>query len=202
MKKILTVIALAVAASLMTGCAWLEASFEEFNRAWAGVTATMTTYNTDGIAMDKVTGAAFQIERDTKFDSRNSDGGSNKDSSVLSISLGEGIISHVGSSLILEEAGLDNVIEESGEYVTFENTSPGTPWLNQMRNEYRNLWEGTSKTIMIRSQHGTPIAVYTGSTVEIFPTDVPKSTWFRVDGKYLFVYRADFTVYENSLLDG
>ena len=64
----------------------------------------------------------------------------------------------------------------------------------------RNLWAGKAKTIMVRSQDGTPVAVYVGNEVEILATDVPKSTWFRVDGKYLFVYRADYTVYDNELL--
>ena len=53
---------------------------------------------------------------------------------------------------------------------------------------------------MIRSQDGTPIAVFAGDNVEVFATDVPKSTWFRVDGKLLLVYRCDYTTYDTALL--
>ncbi len=72
--------------------------------------------------------------------------------------------------------------------------------LNQLFEDHQNLWKGTGKTLMIRAQLGRPLAVYAGDEVEVCPTDVPKSTAFRVDGKYLFVYRAEYTVYENSLL--
>ncbi|OYX53471.1 hypothetical protein B7Y92_02920 [Candidatus Saccharibacteria bacterium 32-50-13] len=37
---------------------------------------------------------------------------------------------------------------------------------------------------------------------EIFSGDIPKTTVFRVDGKLLLVYRADYTAYDSDLLDG
>ena len=37
---------------------------------------------------------------------------------------------------------------------------------------------------------------------EIFSSDIPKTTVFRVDGKLLLVYRADYTAYDPDLLDG
>ncbi len=37
---------------------------------------------------------------------------------------------------------------------------------------------------------------------EIFSSDIPKTTVFRVDGKLLLVYRADYTAYDSDLLDG
>lgn len=37
---------------------------------------------------------------------------------------------------------------------------------------------------------------------EIFSSDIPKTTVFRVDGKMLLVYRADYTAYDSDLLDG
>lgn len=36
---------------------------------------------------------------------------------------------------------------------------------------------------------------------EIFSSDIPKTTVFRVDGKLLLVYRADYTAYDSGLLD-
>lgn len=74
------------------------------------------------------------------------------------------------------------------------------PWLNDIRERFQNLWKGKAKTIMIRSQNGTPLAVYAGDAVEIFATDMPKTTVFRVDGQYLLVYRADYTAYDSDLL--
>jgi hypothetical protein len=206
MKKIRLVIAAVVvivisAAFALTSCAGLGAFGETLNRAFQGVPATMTTYTQGGELVDEVKGQSFQTTRDTKFDTTDSDGKSKNDSSVLLISLGNSHISHVGSSMILAQDGLTNVSASLDPKVSFSNTQSGTPWLNNIIKAHRDVWQGKGKTIMIRSQDGTPIAVYAGNQVENLATDVPKSTWFRVDGKYLFVYRCDYTVYDNDLLE-
>jgi len=194
-----TVIAAFVAVAMLAGCAGSDAFGEKFNREMRGVLATMTTYNENGELIDEVQGKSFEVSRDTRFDTTNSDGTSKNDSSVLMISLGSSHISHVGSTLIMAEDGLTTVAGANSS-VKFTNTESGTPWLNNLLELNRNLWQGKGKTILIRSQNGTPIGVYAGNEVEILSTDVPKSTWFRVDGKFLFVYRADYTVYDNDLL--
>jgi len=198
-RRTSAVLATVLTVFILAGCAGLSAFGEEINRAFNGVSATMTTYNEDGELIDKVHGTSFRITRDTRFDTSNSDGTSKNDSSVLMISLGDNHISHVGSTLVLAQDGL-TAVADAETNVEFSNNEPGTPWLNNLFEYHRNLWQGKGKTILIRSQNGTPIAVYAGSEVEILATDVPKSTWFRVDGKYLFVYRADYTVYDNDLL--
>jgi len=199
-KRVLAVVGALLAATLvLSGCSGLSAFGEKLNRAMNGVSATMTTYTQSGDLVDEVHGRSFQITRDKRFDTSNSDGTSKNDSSVLMISLGSSHISHVGSTLILAQDGLEPIAGAQTS-IRFTNSKPGTPWLNNFLEYNRNLWKGKAKTIMIRSQDGTPIAVYAGSEVEILATDVPKSTWFRVDGKYLFVYRADYTVYDNDLL--
>lgn len=202
MKKIFAAIAAVVALSLFSGCAMFEAFGEQWNREWNGVSAQMTTYNDDGIPIDSIHGSSFNVTRDTRFDTSDSEGTSNKDSSVLLISLGTEHISHVGSSMTMVQDGLVNIMDETNAVVEFNNTDRGTPWLNDLYEMHRNVWKGKAKTIMIRSQEGTPIAVYTGSEVEILATDVPKSTWFRIDGKFLFVYRSDYTVTDTTLLEG
>jgi hypothetical protein len=188
-----------VATLTLSACAGFAAFGDSLNRAFNGVSATMTTYTQDGTLVDEVHGKSFQVSRDTRFDTSNSDGTSKNDSSVLMISIGDDHVSHVGSTLILAQDGLEPVAGATTT-VHFENDEPGMPWLNNFLEYNRNLWAGKAKTIMVRSQDGTPVAVYVGNEVEILATDVPKSTWFRVDGKYLFVYRADYTVYDNELL--
>lgn len=189
-----------VVAVLLSGCAFIDAWGESFNREWRGVTAVMTTWNEEGLLIDRIEGHSFQVSRDTRFDTNSSDGTSNKDSSVLLISLGDNHVSHVGSSMILEERGLNNILTETNTRVDISDTEPGIPWLNDFIEVNRNMWQGKAKTLMIRSQDGTPIAVYSGNEVEIFSTDVPKSTWFRVDGKMLLVYRVDYTIVDTDLL--
>lgn len=185
---------------VLSGCAGLANWGENFNRQWKGASATMQTFNEKSQVIDKVHGTSIQIARDTTFDTSNSDGTNKNDSQVLLISIGSGSIRHVGSTLVLNQDGLTEIMTTTNATVDLKSTERGTPWLNRLREQHQNLWAGKSKTILIRSQNGTPLAVYTGNEVEIFATDVPKSTQFRVDGKLLFVYRADFTVIDNDLL--
>lgn len=192
-----------VVAITVTGCAAMSAFGEEISRAFKGVPATMTTYDQAGQKIDEVHGRSFRVARDTKFDTTvvDSDGGtSTKPGEVLLISIGDKHISHVGSSMILAQDGIEPIANAT-DLVKGENTEAGTPILNDFREKFRNMWKGRAKTILIRSQDGSPIAVYAGNEVELLSTDVPKSTWFRVDGKYLWVYRVDYTVYDTALLD-
>lgn len=201
-RKFVALIAGALTLALLSGCAAFGNFGDEVTRAFKGMEATMTTYNQDGQQMDTVKGKSFNVSRDDRFDSTDSDGTSNSDSKVLLVSLGDSHISHVGSTMILAQEGLqDNYLEGEG-YQDLENADPGTPWLNNFIEKNRNLWDGKAKTLMIRSQDGDPIAIYAGDSVEVFSTDVPSSTMFRVDDKSLFVYRADYTMFDTDLIDG
>ena len=199
-KKVLNVIAIVLSVFLITSCASLSKWFEDLNRELKGVHATMSTYTQDGTIIDRISGDSFSFTRETTFDTKDGEGRSNKDSSVIKVSIGGDHILHVGSTLILAEDGLKDVLSQKEMKIELDNTEPGMPWLNNMVSKYRNIWQGKAKTIIIRSQDGLPIATFVGNTVEIFSSDVPKTTYFRVDGKMLLVYRADYTVYDNNLL--
>ena len=191
-----------VVALALSACAATAMTFEDFRRAWQGIPATMTTYDQNGELVDKVTGNSFAIELDERFTQYvydTSGNGTQVKGEVMLISVGQSHISHVGSTMILAEDGVAAVAGGSTK-VDIKNTAAGVPWLNNLLEYNRNLWKGKGKTIMIRSQDGKPIAVYAADQVEIQGTSVPKSTMFRLDGKRLFVYRADYTVYDNELL--
>lgn len=199
-RRAARLVALVLSLALASGCALFEQFGEKITQAFSGVEATMTTYSAEGQRIDRVQGESFRISRDDRFDTSDSEGNSNNDSSVLLISLGDNHISHVGSTMILADSDLTEITDEAPETVDFTNADRGTPWLNDLRHRFGNLWQGKSKTIIIRSQLGHPVAVYAGDRVELFATDIPKATWFQVDGKQLLVYRADYTVYDNALL--
>lgn len=201
MSRVVRGVAALTALFILGGCAGLSAFGEEISRAFQGVPATMTTYDQQGQVIDLIQGESFRVSRDERFDftSTNSDGSSTTNpGDVLLISLGSNHVSHVGSSMILAQDGIVKVAD--AKTLDIENRDLGTPIINDFFEKTRNLWQGKSKTIVIRSQDGLPIGVFAGDTVEVFPTDVPKSTWFRVDGKYLLVYRVDYTVIDNALL--
>ena len=84
--------------------------------------------------------------------------------------------------------------------VDINNTDRSIPIINSIVNSFKNVTSGKEKTILIRSQNGTPLATYVGNKVSIFSVDIPKTTAFLVDNKVLLVYRCDYTVYDTALL--
>ena len=54
--------------------------------------------------------------------------------------------------------------------------------------------------VVIQSQLGVPICAYSGDDVywEI-PNDLPKMTKLMVDGKALYIHRANFTIIDKAL---
>lgn len=196
----ITFVILAIIGGLLAGCAGAGQAIGDLNAALSGRSGTMSTYDEQSQLVDRVQGTSFRFARDTTFDSTDSEGHSNEDSDVILISLGNSHINHVGSTLIFAEDGVTNITSNLPATAQFSNSEAGTPWLNDIRYKFQNLWQGKARTIMIRSQNGTPLAVFAGNQVESFSSDIPKSTVFRVDGKYLLVYRADYTVYDTNLL--
>lgn len=67
-------------------------------------------------------------------------------------------------------------------------------------NELKNSI-GTAKTIVISSQLGIPIAVYAGDSVGVsVPDDLPKMTKLTIDGKALYVHRANYVIMDTDAL--
>lgn len=199
-SKALLIVGLIVGAVLSSASA-CDRKVDDLFALMKGRQATIITYNVFGQRLDRVHGASVDVSRDGTFDSVNPDGTVNADSSVVMVSIGGGVMTHVGSTLLMIEDGLVDITNQLPPTVHLENTERGTPILNYLRQNFRNLWGGTSRTILIRSQNGSPIAIFGGNKVEYFATDIPKSTLLRIDGRYLLVYRSDYTIYDNKLLD-
>lgn len=202
MKKKIKILTVALILMLsLSGCATIRHWLSETEQTFRGTSAVMSTYSMDGKIVDEVKGKSFQISRASQFDSVDSEGVVQPDSQVLRISLGNNHIYHVGSTMVLAEQGLEDLMKNKDIQISLDNNQPGKPWLNNLIRNYADKWQGKGKTVIIRSQDGLPIATFVGNSVEIFSTEIPKSTWFQVDGKMLFVYRADYTVYDNNLLE-
>ena len=67
-------------------------------------------------------------------------------------------------------------------------------------NKYKNMF-GKARVVVIKSQLGQPIVAYSGEDVywEI-PDDLPKFTKLMIDGKALYIHRANFQIIDKSLL--
>ena len=60
----------------------------------------------------------------------------------------------------------------------------------------------TSRVVVIKSQLGQPIVAYSGDEVYWkIPKDLPKMTKLMIDGKALYIHRANFQIIDTALLD-
>lgn len=67
-------------------------------------------------------------------------------------------------------------------------------------NRYSNLF-GKSRIVVIQSQMGDPICAYSGNEVYWkVCDDLPKTTKLMIDGKALYIHRANFQIIDKALL--
>ena len=89
---------------------------------------------------------------------------------------------------------LDEISSNGGNGIT-DNAA-----LAKVLNRYKNDF-GKSRVVVIKSQLGQPIAAFSGDDVywEI-PDDLPKMTKLMVDGKALYIHRANYQIIDKNLL--
>lgn len=196
-KRIVGIAVLLGLTITLAGCQNIRMWFKGFQEEFVGLKMTIRTYDEQSQIIDQITGKSVSIERDSEFDSDED----SADSSVLSITVGNHELHHVGSSMIVAEEGLEDIFSEYSQTIDLDNLDRSVPLVNRMVKDMQNSFTGRKKVILIRSQQGFPLATYAGDKVSLYSTDVPKSTGILVDGKYLFIYRCDYTIYDTSLLE-
>ncbi|RAV17855.1 DUF5052 family protein [Paenibacillus contaminans] len=201
MKKIMIAIVCVTVALTLSGCNWFSNEAGKFKSALKGREAIIQTYDEDSNIIDRIEGKSIDIGANKSFEIKDSSGETVSKSGVMSLTVGGKTMMHVGSSLILAEKGLTNVFEEYAKTNDITSHDRSVPFVNRMVNGVKNLTTGQKLLILIRSQTGKPLATFAGKDVSYFTTDIDKSTGFIIDGKYLFVYRCDYTVYDLALLD-
>lgn len=202
MKKKLTLFTgLVITTLILSACQPLRNWWSNTREEWIGLEMTVRTYDENAQLIDQMSGKSLSIERNREFDSVDTDGNANADSSVLKITLGKYEIDHVGSSLIAAEDGLEDLFAQYQATVDVENENRALPVVNRMVAQLQNKFTGKQKVILIRSQNGTPLATYTGNKVSLYASDAPKTSELLIDGKRLIIYRCDYTIYDTELLE-
>lgn len=139
-------------------------------------------------------------------------------SSVMSIDVDGKSIESCGSTVIfsdnrLQKADIDfDSVSTVDETNISDDVSVSIP--NNLRaQDYWKLhwwWEtdnlnnnsNCAKIIVVQSQLGNPIAVYTGNNVTWnVPRNLPKTTEVMIDNKPLYIHRANFAIIDADLLD-
>ncbi len=137
------------------------------------------------------------------FENEANSGSDGNKSEVLEITVDGHQMLHVGSTAVFAERGINTVADFDFDYLknaTAKGTATVVP-LDRSVNQIKNIL-GNDKVIIIKSQLGVVVGVYEGKSVTVeVPKDLPKMTRLIVDGKSLYIYRADYEIMDRALLE-
>lgn len=207
MKKIVGTIACTTLLCTMTSCAMLDSSVNDLKGDLVGNSYVIETYDNYGNRVLTATGDKINIEGNSvETVSYESDGSTitgHELSSVITINIDGKEIQSCGDTCIFGEEGLNAEVDFQQEriYSTTNGSVLDNTYIAGIVNKYKNMF-GKSRVVVIKSQLGQPITAYSGDDVywEI-PEDLPKMTKLMIDGKALYIHRANFQIIDKELLD-
>lgn len=205
MKKklwaLLSVVAILVVMEL-SGCSFLESKLNAFKGSLVGVSYTADFYDNYGAQFFTASGDKIDIDGNYVDDGYDTEGNITSSlSSVITITIDGKEIEACGNTVIFEEKGLSPDVEFSLTDVESDSSGlSGLTSLSKVINKFKNYF-GKSRVVLIQSQLGVPIRAYSGDDVywEI-PDDLPKMTKLMIDGKALYIHRANFEIIDTELI--
>lgn len=203
-KKVLSLMLIIVCVFSLSGCAWFENKIKDFKGELIGNSFDISIYDNFGNNILNIKGDKVAVNNNiVEVQSINSDGTSSTTyemSSVLTNTVDGGNMETVGNTVIYAETGLKKL--KDFELPKDINTDGGTIALfDRNINKIKNLL-GTSKVVVISSQLGVPIAVYGGEKVYYeIPDDLPKMTKLNIDGKALYIHRANYIIIDTDMIE-
>lgn len=192
----------------LTGCNWagLDNDIQEIKGSIKGCTYNCMFYSNTGDRFMTVQGENISLSSNVvKERSYSEDGGwgyVDTLSSVVTITVDGSQIENCGSTVIFAQDDLEPDADFEG-IDSIESESNGiTDWtmIAGVVNSYKNYF-GKPTVVVIQSQLGVPICAYSGKDVywEVCE-DLPKTTKLMIDGKALYIHRANFQIIDRDLL--
>ena len=200
-----TIICICVITGL-TGCAANDDYMNDVKGNLSGNSYTIYTYDNYGQKVMATTGDKINISgnktKSKGYDSEGNETTSYDVSSVITILIDGKEIESCGDTCIFEQKGLEPEVDFTQEDITSHSTGKisENTYIAGIVNYYKNYF-GKSRVVVIKSQLGQPIAAYSGD--EVFwkiPDDLPKMTKLMIDGKALYIHRANFQIIDKELL--
>lgn len=200
-----TIICICVITGL-TGCAANDDYMNDVKGNLSGNSYTIYTYDNYGQKVMTTTGDKINIAgnktKSNGYDSEGNETTSYDVSSVITILIDGKEIESCGDTCIFEQKGLKPEVDFTQEDIISHSTGKisENTYIAGIVNYYKNYF-GKSRVVVIKSQLGQPIAAYSGD--EVFwkiPDDLPKMTKLMIDGKALYIHRANFQIIDKELL--
>lgn len=192
----------------LTGCNWagFDNDIQEIKGSIKGCTYNCMFYSNTGERFMTVQGENISLSSNVVRErSYSEDGGwgyVDTLSSVVTITVDGSQIENCGSTVIFAQDDLEPDADFEG-IDSIESESNGiTDWtmIAGVVNSYKNYF-GKPTVVVIQSQLGVPICAYSGKDVywEVCE-DLPKTTKLMIDGKALYIHRANFQIIDRDLL--
>ena len=190
----------------LTGCAANDDYMNDVKGNLSGNSYTIYTYDNYGQRVMTTTGDKINIAgnktKSKGYDSEGNETTSYDVSSVITILIDGKEIESCGDTCIFEQKGLKPEVDFTQEDIISHSTGKisENTYIAGIVNYYKNYF-GKSRVVVIKSQLGQPIAAYSGD--EVFwkiPDDLPKMTKLMIDGKALYIHRANFQIIDRELL--
>ena len=191
----------------LNGCAYLGGEIAEMKGSIKGNTYTATFYSNDGEQFMEVVGEQIDMEenvvRERTYSDTNGWGYNEVISSVIGITIDGNEMASCGSTIVFAEDGLvPDVDYKKIEKINSESDGSldDYTFVANIVNEYKNMI-GKPMAVVIQSQLGDPICSYSGNDIywEVCE-DLPKTTKLVIDGKLLYIHRANFQLIDIDLL--
>ena len=187
----------------MTGCEGFNSGIQDMNGSITGNEYYASFYTNDGQNFMNMHGEKIDLSANTVYEYNYSSGSNERTlSSVVTITIDGQEVENCGSTVIFAEKGLDpDVNFQVQDIESSANGFGDNTIIANTVNAYKNMF-GKSRVVVIQSQLGDPICAYSGDSVyyEVC-SDLPKTTKLSIDGKALYIHRANFQIIDTSLLD-
>ena len=195
-----------IMAAILAGCGSIQQKVNDFNGHIFGNTYTIDTFDNFGTKVLTTRGSKIDIsgnivQEATYDNSEEASGYVNTLSSVITLTIDGHEMLSCGDTMVFYEDGLTPVVDFRVEGIDSESSSIlDSPAISGLVNSVKNKF-GKQMVVVIKSQTGYPIYAFTGKKVTwSIPDDLPKFTKLMVDGKALYMHRANFQIIDKALI--
>ena len=189
---------------VVSGCAKLASAINDIKGSLIGNQYTIYTYDNFGNLVLETSGKKIDIAgnpvKTTSYDENGKVITGYELSSVITITIDGNEIESCGDTCIFVQKGLTPDVDFTTETIKSSSGIFDITSISAKLNQYKNKF-GKARVVVIKSQLGNPIMAFSGDSVywEI-PEDLPKMTKLMIDGKALYIHRANFQIIDKELI--
>lgn len=189
---------------VVSGCEKLASAINDIKGSLIGNQYTIYTYDNFGNLVLETSGKKIDIAgnpvKNTSYDENGKVITGYELSSVITITIDGNEIESCGDTCIFVQKGLTPDVDFTTETIQSSGSVLDITSLSAKLNQYKNKF-GKARVVVIKSQLGNPIMAFSGDSVywEI-PEDLPKMTKLMIDGKALYIHRANFQIIDKELI--